>query len=55
MPEIKISNKQKTAKEQLREIRDQQKAKKAGGKKLTIADLETRLEALEGTVLNHES
>jgi len=47
MPEVRVNKRRQTAKERLREIIGHQKAKKAGGKKLTIDDLEARLELIE--------
>jgi len=52
MPEIKISKKQKTAKERLRDVQESQQAKKKKGKKLTVAELEDRLIEIENIILS---
>lgn len=57
MPKIKIAQRKKTAKERVLELREKSKSKKNKGEKLTVKDLEDRLEALEDAVFtpDHES
>ena len=51
MPKIETALREKTAKEKLQELKEQAASKRAKSQKITLAELEERVEAIEDILI----